>query len=446
MIRTVRIILAVGYIALTSVLVRAPSVAAQRSSTDLPPVNITAFRGAGALAFVWRGRLYILDGATGQLRRLTQAGAASYPSWSHDGQWLAWQEGNGHLWLANRAGASIHPAGGISGAVGDFRWSPTQDVLAAIPNPLSCRVGGIWLVHPGRPARRLARRELAGSFLWAPTGAFLQFAGGPIGTPRDAQPQYLYTVDVPAGTVRQGNKVPSSHGNGIRLVGWWPDGKRLLYWLDPQYSSSMAANGMRLYSLDPASGRTRLLTTTLGYRDWIAPAPPGRRILIVAGGYRSAWSGKYVSICVERTNRCNPLVAGPLIVTEDPAWSPAGNAFAFIQADASLNSGAGFQSVAGQRWIQSRTLWAGHADGSNLHQVRPAGTGVFAPTWSHDGHQLLFVRDNALWLDSPFDATAPIKIARLFAGSALPDYPRPYSDIEYYGHVDWHRLFAWYSG
>lgn len=416
---------------------------ARSIGSSSPNANLPAFRGSGALAFVESGRLYVLDGSSGTLHQLTHGGRSASPLWSHDGRWLSWQQGTGQstVWMAHRDGAGKRhiPGGGV-------RWSPTRTVLATIPDAGAHPVGGLWISRHGAAPRRVARRELVRSFLWSPAGTSIEFVGQSISPTFGLRQAYLYSVDLPAGTVRRLVALPSSAHNGIELAAFWPDGKGVLYWLDPDFSSSIAADGMKLFSLDLTTRKIRTLALTLGYGDWIVPGPAGRRLVIVAGGSRSSYYGKQVALCNESTTTCNPIVAGPSIVTEDPAWSPSGHGLAFVQAKA-LPNALGFNTRAGYgRWIHSRTLWTARPDSSHLRWIRQAGNGVYDPQWSRDGQKLLFVRDNAVWLAAHAGAAKPIKLIQLFPGSAVPAYPGPYWDITYYGHLQWGSLFAWYRG
>jgi hypothetical protein len=67
--------------------------APQRSGhpgTPVPSVDEAAFAGHGELAFVSRGGLWVLDGATGTLRRVpTPAMTPLDPAFSRDGRWLS---------------------------------------------------------------------------------------------------------------------------------------------------------------------------------------------------------------------------------------------------------------------------------------------------------------------------------------------------------------------
>ena len=80
--------------------------------------------------------------------------------------------------------------------------------------------------------------------------------------------------------------------------------------------------------------------------------------------------------------------------------------------------------------------------GGNALAVTRAGAGVAAPTWSTTDGDLLYVRDNALWLipmrrsDGAL-STAPALpvVGRLFAAS----WPNAN------GYTAWQSQFAWHS-
>src|SRR5581483_10793417 len=85
-----------------------------------PVVNVGAFRGNGRLAFISGSTLWVLDGATGALRRLpaTARFRPWAPVFSVDGKWLAYLEraryGNdSRLWLARADGSGARAVAGL---------------------------------------------------------------------------------------------------------------------------------------------------------------------------------------------------------------------------------------------------------------------------------------------------------------------------------------------
>ena len=70
-----------------------------------------AFSGRGELAFVSSDSLFVLDGSSRSVRRVTTGQTVPFdPAFSHDGRWLAFlrpAEGQGEdvLWMARGDGA-----------------------------------------------------------------------------------------------------------------------------------------------------------------------------------------------------------------------------------------------------------------------------------------------------------------------------------------------------
>jgi len=123
-----------------------------------PPVDVAAFRSEGKLAFVADDRLTILDGERVTLHTVTGSGQARYPTWSSDGQWLAYLRAASAdarmttLWLVRSDGSQAHAVSGLPAPVAQgylvpsLAWSPTAETLAVV---LSGTPGadGLWLIH-----------------------------------------------------------------------------------------------------------------------------------------------------------------------------------------------------------------------------------------------------------------------------------------------------------
>jgi len=259
------------------------------SSMDL---NTAAFKNRGDLAFVWQGLLYVLDGKTGEVRQLTNSGKAQHPAWSHDGEWIAFISTNsptgnsGQNWLVRRDGEQAHQVQGQS-----FSWSPTSDVLAA------SGTDGLWLV----PVDGTPQLEVKGSVsspYWSPDGKSIAYS---VMLPYDknkpeSRSEALYTLTLSTG---QAVKETTAPGAGIEIAAWWPNGKGLLYWVDPLHSASLAADGLGLMSLRFGDAQAKLLTTGLAYRDWLSVSPQGQ-LLMVSGGGRMVWAQKSLTIADRR--------------------------------------------------------------------------------------------------------------------------------------------------
>ncbi|MGH9016813.1 MAG: TolB family protein, partial [Acidimicrobiales bacterium] len=139
-----------------------------------PTVDTAAFAGEGRLAFVCGGELYVLDGTTGALVRVTDGSALpSSPAFSPDGRWLAFVrpapgsgDGPETLWLAHGDGTGAHAVAGLPSAdpppdsgTPVFSWSPTADQLVVTTGPTAAGTGSVpsavWIVSGSGAANRL---------------------------------------------------------------------------------------------------------------------------------------------------------------------------------------------------------------------------------------------------------------------------------------------------
>lgn len=90
---------------------------------ELPEVNGGVLKDIGDLVFVHKGLLYVVDGKTSWVSRLSESGQALHPVWSYDGQWLAYirlsqqNEDSGSLWLIKRDGTQAHQVQGLPRAI-----------------------------------------------------------------------------------------------------------------------------------------------------------------------------------------------------------------------------------------------------------------------------------------------------------------------------------------
>lgn len=353
------------------------------------------------------------------------------------------QQWNGYaassqLWLARADGTgarAVTSMGGVS--AGDFQWSPSADVLAVqvqkAPGPFLIR-----LIPAAGPAHAVPD-HLQGSFLWLSDGQTLAIAA----TSRSG-----YTgLDLVSGTSLRSYSVPGiGRYDPIKLAAWWPAADSIVYWLDRGGCFSCIADGTPLYAFDLHTGKTRWLGVGLIYRDWVTVS--GRRLLAVMGRDRSAFFGKHLELCLAG-GPCKALLrSSPSTISLDPVWEPIGGwnsgLMAFVVAP--VWKTWGFQSPAKYRsWLDAHVLWIAQPDGSG---AGTAGGGVPKgaqdPEWTRDGRGILFVKDGALWLDPHLGAANAHPMARLVPTHFVPALKKPAFQDWYYGHMNWHDLFAWY--
>ena len=341
--------------------------------------------------------MYVLDGSDGALHMLGPIGNLAGIAWSVDGNWLAYQTSDpasgfaGPLVVIHADGSAKHRIASLPGAPGQFRWSPTADTLAiSVPGTKPFQ-SSIWLASPtGRPAKLVD----GGSAEWSPDGKTIAYvaAGKTVG--RDGCGVDLKLISSNGGHSRL---LESVSGGGIIPAGRWPDGKGLLYWFDEQYSQSLAADGMPLYSV-ALDGNRRRLATMLGSSAWIASPSAGERVSIVSGVGRQVWHNKTLAFCDLIRAACTVPSVQAKTVSLDPTISPSGSRIAYVSAR-DLGPIGGFGSSAAlDAWVHSRSMWLIDSDGSGAHRLRAAGTGIYWPHWSLDGNHLLYVRDLSVWL------------------------------------------------
>jgi Tol biopolymer transport system component len=442
--------------------------AAGASPAGGPSVGTKAFSGQGRLAFVSENRLYVLDGsaagkpatlhavvigrasgshgsAAGEPATLDTVATGTVPgspAWSPDGRWLAFLVGTpsadgavttGALWLAGPDGQGAHE---VVPTAGGFAWSPKADVVAVV----SGLGGKLFAVRPGQPLYPIF--ESLGltdaSPAWSPDGREIAVAIVNL----TAKKRFVSSaIDVfpAAGGIAPG-VLASSRADAPIVDGWWANGQGLFAWSDRHDSTSLAADGLPLVSY-PLHGKPTTLATTLPYPSFAVPGQGG--VTLVTGGDRYPWNAKTIQGCAVSGN-CGPAMdATPVPVNLDPAapalrWGEP--ILAFVHGASETTAGSSQQDLSA--WYRTRKLWLWVGTGGNPQPFTRAGTGVAAPTWSANSQDILYVRNNALWLVPIFTAsgdlpTAPARpvVSRLFAGN----WPNTN------GYTAWQSQFAWHA-
>ena len=454
-----------------SVSVAAPGVSGTQNAAGTA-IGATAFGGHGRLAFVSAGRLWVLDGAaaaqpatlhpvsTGSPQppagnpqppagQPTAAQTPGSPAWSPDGRWLAFLVGSpsadgavtsGALWLAGPDGQGAHQ---VLPTVAGFAWSPQADEVAAT----SGNGGKLFAVRPGKPTYPML--EVPGLFdgapAWSPNGREVAVASVNLTAARHFASSVIDLFVPTEGIVV--NSLASSRTNALIVDGWWADSEGVLAWSDPHDSAARPAAGLPLVSYPLGDGPTATLASTAV--DPAFAVPDGAGVTLVTGGNRYPWSAKTITYCGV-AGHCGPAPGAlPAPVNLYPASSQwrAEPDLAFAHCATEPTTTAGAKTTVGvspqdlSAWYQTCRLWYA-GGGGNAVPITRAGTGVAAPTWSATDGDLLYVRDNALWLipmRQPAGAlsTAPARrvVGRLFLGG------EPNAS----GYTGWQSQFAWHS-
>ena len=202
-----------------------------------------------------KGSIYVVDfdpvagAAVGEARRITDDGGADgWPTWSPDGQRIAFhsdRSGDWDIWAINLDGTGLTNLTALPGADRYPAWSPDGAYIAFA----SKREGGedVWLMHPnGSGAINLSRSPTSRDRypMWSPDGKKVTF-----NTNRDGNLEvYMMKADG-SGVVNISKSPQSTEG----LADWSPDGKRLVLY-------SNKPGNKDIFVVDLATGRWTNIT------------------------------------------------------------------------------------------------------------------------------------------------------------------------------------------
>ncbi|HWD25390.1 MAG TPA: hypothetical protein VG368_07975, partial [Acidimicrobiales bacterium] len=341
-----------------------PPTATTRSATtgtvdsSRPYVNIKAFGHAGKLAFISQHNLWVLDGSKGSLREVATSYAIE-PEFSPDGKWLAYVTtgppapyGNilnpppSQLWIARSDGTAPLAIRGQARA-SQLSWSPTSDQLAVLDGATP----GISLVTPNGVSHVIPGTSHAANFVWSPDGKAVAFSG-----------YYrfgaLETISITGGSpvswqAEHNNPAYPLSLNPTIPARWLPNDEGILYWIDPDDSASIEADGLPLYLVRSPMGAAHLLTKTLADATSIATSRTGA-LAIGGGGDRYLWTSKSVERCSTDTATCIKVPMPASDVSIDPSWSPDGSQLVYAEGPNNGQGSFGQAAIAG--WYSKLSL------------------------------------------------------------------------------------------
>lgn len=202
--------------------------------------------------------------------------------------------------------------------------------------------------------------------------------------------------------------VSARKGDGIELAGTSPDGKWVLYSIDPLSSASLAADGLPLRAVGAGGGRSYPIATGLTYASYRAWCDG--RLVMTAGLGREATTNKWLVTAAPPAWRSRILVRSASRAFGSLACAPGG-----VVVQSTVASDEGFHAP---HWSLWRVGW----NGTRTRLTSPpAGVSDESPRVA--GGVVYFVRSGSLYA---------LRTGRL-VGPLLRLPPAPPA---YFGHRD----------
>jgi Tol biopolymer transport system component len=383
-----------------------------------------SYRGQPPLAYVSKGRLFVLDGKGNPPLQVRGVTGACCVAFSPDGYYIAFQRRD-DLWVAEHDGTELHR---VARSVLRWAWAPDGQALAVIPKPARDGSGGTGIDIYGAEDSSIRDKQLPDhrvvDLAWAGLGRRLAVsavpAQGATGDGGRAEVFMLevpgpYGEDCPALCPEAPLRVPVTHadsGSGPLFAGWSPNVDAIAVWTAPD-------NGATLGLVSPRGGDITPIASTLVRRSWVQWSRSGDRLLVVEGGAREPGAPRDLLLCAGASG-CHSVTGGAEPVA-DPAWSRAG-AMAYV-------------------WTDRRELWVANRDGADGRRIAAAGDGVHSPRWLPDGRHLLFVRDGLVWLLDPSSGDPAPVAGPLGAARGTPAAPLQ-EPTDHSPDTRWEQLYA----
>jgi hypothetical protein len=341
------------------------------------------------------------------------------------------------IWVARSDGQDARPLATFTGLVTlVIGWGLGYDVLAyvtAASHDIYAPPSEVWLWVPGTGARVVVRAPEVTGGAWSPDGTSLAVMSdtdiprtvshwdATITTYRlsgGAGRVWLkLSVTAPAAT---GNisSVPQAGGlNDIAYLvpmGWWPRwgiGYAVIQGNPGSpFDSSVRNNGLLLETIAGPEAQSHVLGDVLvdGADGPIAASAGGQLAITVNSFAEPIWQHQQAERCSPVTFSCVPLPEPRATVSMDALWSPDGSKLSFVVGKSSTASG--FDQAQVEGWYNALALEIYDAGTGTVHRLAQ-GTGAVVPLWSANSKDLLFVRDDGIWIwRGPVDA--PVEVAR----------------------------------
>ncbi len=392
----------------------------------------------GAIAYVQEGNLWVRDLPAGRAKLLAAGPRIQSPRFSASGIWIAY-DGSDALHVIRQDGSQAARL-----PLGAFAWHPVNDILAvANKDGLSLfRHSNGWngSTLVGKKACRPLFSPRGTQIIYSEVMQEGRDTYGPI---REGA---LYRVVLTA-PGRQSQVLISKDRSDLVLASWTRDGKSVLYWRDPDFSASVAADGLTLFRIAVEGGSPQPLgVEMLPHRDWLSLSPTQNKMAVTAGSGRETWSHKRLAIVDLDTSALGCLTSNTTTAI-CPSWSPNGRLIAYVAAPEAPSWVGGGLEV--KSFLDRRRIWVMRPSSAfrNKQITWDERYRDEKPVWSRDSAHILFCRmssnaNAALWLMGA-GGENPVQVSgNLSLPSLLPPFQTGWFGD--HGYFDWDRAFDWF--
>jgi len=410
-----------------------------KAAEEKPLLTTSPTMSKTDIVFVYGGYLWSVPREGGAARQLTTGGHESYPSFSPDGQWIAFSgsyDGNEDVYVMPVAGGEPKRLTWYPGSDGAIGWTPDGKRVLIVSDRETYadftkfytvpREGGVaealpmWRAFDGTYSPDGTRIAYVPNFQWQP--AWKRYRGG------QTTPIYIMRL-----SDLQLERVPRENSNDSRPA-WFKDtvyflsdrnGPVTLFGYDTKTKTvkqaienkgldfkSLSAGPDALvyeqfggiYIFDPASGKTKQVNISIS-GDLTATRPHFEKVAeqirnaaISPTGARAVFEahGEILTVPAEKGDVRN-LTRTPSVEERNPAWSPDGKWIAY------------FSDESGEYALHI-------VDQSGLGEVKKISLGTppsffYDPLWSPDSKKIAYTdkRLNLWYVD--VEKGAPVKVA-----------------------------------